>query len=57
MHWWQCVVLLCVCLTVGADIYTSMSEMHYLLDTEAEMLRTMDSYILTQEERLKKLRR
>ncbi|KAF2356993.1 Prolyl 4-hydroxylase alpha-subunit N-terminal [Trinorchestia longiramus] len=42
---------------VRADVFTSMSDMHTLLDTESEIIRTMEDYITTQEAKLLKLRK
>lgn len=40
-----------------ADVFTSMSDMHTLLHTEEEVIRTMENYIATQEARLHRLRK
>ncbi|XP_047740671.1 prolyl 4-hydroxylase subunit alpha-1 [Hyalella azteca] len=42
---------------VMADVFTSMTDMHTLLDTESEIIRTMEDYITTQEAKLVKLRK
>ena len=49
------IAALAVC--VHCDVYTSMNDMHTLLDTEREVIRTVENYIITQEERLQQLRR
>lgn len=53
------VVGLCGLWYVGsdADVFTSMSDMHTLLHTEEEVIRTMENYIATQEARLHRLRK
>uniref|UniRef100_A0A2P2I4Y7 procollagen-proline 4-dioxygenase n=1 Tax=Hirondellea gigas TaxID=1518452 RepID=A0A2P2I4Y7_9CRUS len=54
-----CMLALCILFFTGAsaDVFTSMSDMHTLLETEGEVIRTMENYVASQEARLLQLRR
>ena len=52
-----CTKLLVLIAVAQADVFTSMSDMHTLLYTEGELIRTVETYIAAQEARLHRLRR
>lgn len=43
--------------TVEAEVYTALSEMEELLETEAELINNLESYIAAYEEKLSFLKR
>ncbi|XP_076051189.1 prolyl 4-hydroxylase subunit alpha-1 [Oratosquilla oratoria] len=57
----QCVVLLVAVVgaahLANAEVFTSMTDMSHLLHTESEMIRTLENYIVAQEERIRKMKR
>ena len=52
--------IFCCLLITGwsqGEVFTAMTDVSQLLKTEGEMIRTVENYIIAQEERLGKLRR
>ena len=40
----------------NSEVFTAMSDMSHLIKTESELIRTVDNYIIAQEQRLVRIK-